>query len=67
MVQKLVSLAQGKCAPEGADSLMMHELLVGGNLFLKVVKSRLTNMMQYMRVLATKTYEAKKFPLERGK
>jgi len=36
MLQKLFSVAQNKCLVEGADGIMMQELMLGGHLYLKV-------------------------------
>lgn len=38
MLQKLFSVAQNKCLVEGADGIMMQELMLGGHLYLKVVE-----------------------------
>lgn len=41
MIQKLLSLAQGKCRAEGVDCVMMQEILLGGHLYLQLLKERL--------------------------
>uniref|UniRef100_A0A224XGY9 DNA-directed RNA polymerase subunit beta n=1 Tax=Panstrongylus lignarius TaxID=156445 RepID=A0A224XGY9_9HEMI len=41
MTQKLFSLAEGECALEGVDSVMSQEILLGGHLYLQVLKERL--------------------------
>uniref|UniRef100_A0A1B0CWN7 DNA-directed RNA polymerase subunit beta n=1 Tax=Lutzomyia longipalpis TaxID=7200 RepID=A0A1B0CWN7_LUTLO len=41
MIQKLFQAAQGKVIAEGADSTMMHEILLGGHLMQKLLKDRL--------------------------
>lgn len=41
MTQKLFMFAQDKCKPEGVDSVMMQELLLGGHLYLQILKERL--------------------------
>lgn len=38
MTRKLYALALGKCAAESADSPMMQEVLLGGHLYLMVLK-----------------------------
>ena len=38
MLRKLFSLVQGKCVVEGVDSLMMHEIVLGGHLYLQLLK-----------------------------
>ncbi|KAI4456625.1 dna-directed rna polymerase i subunit 2 [Holotrichia oblita] len=41
MTKKLFSFAQDKCKIEGADAVMMQELLLGGHLYLQVLKEKL--------------------------
>jgi DNA-directed RNA polymerase I subunit RPA2 len=41
MTQKLFLFAQDKCKAEGADAVMMQELLLGGHLYLQMIKDRL--------------------------
>lgn len=41
MTKKLFALANNKCAVEGADSVMMQECLLGGHLYLQVLKEKL--------------------------
>ncbi|XP_070167298.1 DNA-directed RNA polymerase I subunit RPA2 [Polyergus mexicanus] len=41
MTKKLFALAGNKCAVEGADSVMMQECLLGGHLYLQVLKEKL--------------------------
>jgi len=43
MLQKLFSVAQNKCLVEGADGIMMQELMLGGHLYLKVIKINTLN------------------------
>lgn len=38
MVRKLYALASGKCAPESPDSPANQEVLLGGHLYLTVLK-----------------------------
>ena len=38
MIKKLLSTVQNKCVSEGVDSLMMHEIILGGHLYLQLVK-----------------------------
>lgn len=38
MLQKLFAVAQNKCLDEGADAIMMQELMLGGHLYLKVLQ-----------------------------
>lgn len=41
MTKKLFAFADNKCAVEGADSVMMQECLLGGHLYLQVLKEKL--------------------------
>ena len=41
MIKKLYMLVQDKCVPEGVDSLMMQELVLGGHLYLQLLKEKL--------------------------
>lgn len=50
MTQKLFQLAQGKCKPESADSVMMQELLLGGHLYQKIFKEFLENWMANLKL-----------------
>jgi len=38
MLKKLLTFVQKKCVVEGADSLMMHEIVLGGHLYLQLLK-----------------------------
>ena len=38
MIRKLYALAGGKCATESADSAMNQEILLGGHLYLMILK-----------------------------
>ena len=38
MMRKLYALASGRCAAESADSPSNHEVLLGGHLYLMVLK-----------------------------
>jgi DNA-directed RNA polymerase I subunit RPA2 len=39
MLKKLFSLVQKKCVVEGVDALMMHEIVLGGHLYLQLLKA----------------------------
>lgn len=45
MTKKLFALANNKCAVEGADSVMMQECLLGGHLYLQVLKEKLSSWL----------------------
>lgn len=41
MTKKLYAFSNNKCAVEGADAVMMQECLLGGHLYLQVLKEKL--------------------------
>jgi len=45
MTKKLFALAHNKCAIEGADTVMMQECLLGGHLYLQVLKEKLCSWL----------------------
>jgi len=49
MLQKLFSVAQNKSLIEGADGIMMQELMLGGHLYLKVIE--LNNLTLINRII----------------
>lgn len=50
MTKKLFALARNKCAVEGADSVMMHECLLGGHLYLQVLKEKLGSWLASLKI-----------------
>merc|ERR550519_606315 len=51
MIKKLFSLVQDKCVVEGVDSLMMHEIVVGGHLYLQLMKEKLHDFMSILKIV----------------
>lgn len=49
MTKKLFALADNKCAVEGADAVMMQECMLGGHLYLQVVKEKLYSWLMALR------------------
>ncbi|GAB0087074.1 DNA-directed RNA polymerase [Sergentomyia squamirostris] len=49
MIQKLFQTVQERVTAEGADSTMMHEILLGGHLYQKLVKDRLQNYLTSLK------------------
>eukprot|EP00094_Tigriopus_californicus_P000620 TCALIF_00602-PA protein Name:"Similar to POLR1B DNA-directed RNA polymerase I subunit RPA2 (Pongo abelii)" AED:0.03 eAED:0.03 QI:23/0.66/0.75/1/0.66/1/4/44/1177 len=49
MVKKLFALVQDKCVVEGVDSVMMHEIVVGGHLYLQLIKEKLEMWMTSLK------------------
>merc|ERR1719431_1238580 len=54
MVRKLFSFIQNKCIVEGANSLMMHELILGGHLCLQILKEKLGDWLNEIKALIIK-------------
>jgi len=51
MVKKLFSLVQGKCVAEGVDSLMMHEIVLGGHLYLQLLKEKMDDWVRVLKAM----------------
>lgn len=45
MTKKLFALANNKCAVESVDAVMMQECLLGGHLYLQVLKEKLNSWL----------------------
>ena len=54
MVKKLFMLVQDKCVVEGVDSLMMQEIVLGGHLYLQLLKEKLENWLVSLRAAILK-------------
>jgi len=54
MVRKMLAYIQDKCVLEGADCLMMQELILGGHLYLQLVKENLQQNLQILKMLILK-------------
>lgn len=63
MTQKLYSFAQDKCKGEGVDAVMMQELLLGGHLYLQVLKDRLQGWLFGVRANLLKRVRRPNFSL----
>lgn len=50
MTKKLFTLAGNKCAIEGVDSVMMQECLLGGHLYLQVLKEKLWSWLTNVKI-----------------
>lgn len=57
MIQKLYQSVQGKCAFEGADGVMMQEILLAGHLYQQVLKDRLENWLLNLKLSIAKQCE----------
>ncbi|XP_011868721.1 PREDICTED: DNA-directed RNA polymerase I subunit RPA2 [Vollenhovia emeryi] len=54
MTKKLFSLANNKCAVEGADAVMMQECLLGGYLYQQVLKEKLSSWLAGVKLYILK-------------
>lgn len=54
MTRKLFSFAQGKCALEGMDPVMMQEITLSGHLYLQLLKDRLTSWLSTLKMIILK-------------
>jgi len=54
MMQKLFCVVQNKCCVEGADGLMMHEVLLGGHLYLQIIKEKMQGWLQLLKAVILK-------------
>lgn len=46
MSERLGYFFQDKCVVEGVDSVMMHEIVLGGHLYLQLLKEKLEVFLQ---------------------
>ncbi|XP_063243979.1 DNA-directed RNA polymerase I subunit RPA2 [Bacillus rossius redtenbacheri] len=54
MMKKLFALVAGECCAEGVDGVMSQELLMGGHLYLQVLKEKLQTWLAFLRTLLLK-------------
>ncbi|XP_015599318.1 DNA-directed RNA polymerase I subunit RPA2 [Cephus cinctus] len=59
MTQKLFALADNKCLAEGADAVMMQECLLGGHLYLQVLKEKMYSWLVGLRMAIIKRIRSK--------
>merc|ERR1719318_280797 len=57
MIKKLFSLVQDKCVVEGVDSLMMHEIVLGGHLYLQLLKEKLDDVCRILKMVILRKAE----------
>ena len=53
-LQKLFSGVDGSCQPENPDHVMMQEILLGGHLYLTLLKDKLLNWLQTVQAISTR-------------
>ena len=63
MVKKLFCLVQDKCAVEGVDSVMMQEVVLGGHLYLQLLKEKLETWLVTMKVAIQRRSKMPNFEL----
>lgn len=73
MTKKLFAFVNNKCAVEGVDSVMMQECLMGGHLYLQVIKEKLMSWLTSLKISILKraksagnryTLTVRKYPLQ---
>lgn len=60
MLRKLYAFAKGEVREDNSDSVMNHELLLPGHLYLMILKEKLQDMLAAMRANITKELQSKK-------
>ena len=67
MSRKMFVFAQGKCAMEGMDDVMMQEITLAGHVYMQLLKDRLTNWLSSVKYLMLKKARSqKKFSVSVG-
>ena len=59
MIKKLFFFVEEKCVVEGADSLMMHEIVLGGHLYLQLLKEKLNDFMTILKIVILRMAKTK--------
>ncbi len=54
MIKKLFALVQDKCVVEGVDSVMMQEVVLGGHLYLQLLKEKLESWLMTLKLTIMK-------------
>lgn len=63
MTKKLFVFVQGCCKVEGADSIMMQELILGGHVYLQVIKEKLQSWLLGLQANILKMSKSVSFSL----
>jgi len=61
-LQKLYSGVQGKCAMESPDHVMLQEVLLGGHLYLQLLKDKLFGWLNALQFLVARKLKHQKTP-----
>jgi DNA-directed RNA polymerase I subunit RPA2 len=67
MIRKLYALVAGDCVPDNPDSTQHHEILLGGFLYLQILKERIDDFLSGIRGLITSDLRAEANKLPRAK
>jgi DNA-directed RNA polymerase I subunit RPA2 len=67
MIRKLYALVAGDCVPDNPDSTQHHEILLGGFLYLQILKERIDDFLSGIRQLITSDLRAEANKLPRAK
>jgi DNA-directed RNA polymerase I subunit RPA2 len=64
MIRKLYALVAGDCLPDNPDSTQHHEILLGGFLYLQILKERIDDYLSGIRlqIMSDLRAEANKLP-----
>ena len=67
MIRKLYALVAGDCLPDNPDSTQHHEILLGGFLYLQILKERIDDYLSGLRLLLNSDLRAEANKLPRSK
>jgi DNA-directed RNA polymerase I subunit RPA2 len=67
MIRKLYALVAGDCVPDNPDSTQHHEILLGGFLYLQILKERIDDYLSGIRQAITSDLRAEANKLPRAK
>ena len=68
MTRKLFAFAQGKCALEGMDPVMMQEITLAGHVYLQLLKDRMANWLGIVKLVTLKKQRmTKDFDMDQSK
>lgn len=58
MTKKLFAACKEKCVVEGVDAVMMQECLLGGHLYLQIVKEKISSWLSNVKFAILKREKA---------
>jgi DNA-directed RNA polymerase I subunit RPA2 len=67
MIRKLYALVAGDCSPDNPDSSQHHEILLGGFLYLQILKERIDDYLSGIRQIIQSDLRAEANKLPRAK